>query len=204
MADIETFRTSIFARAKSIILEPGKAWQAIAAEDTTTTEIFRTYVLPFALIGPFAGFIGGRLFGTGVYGPLASGGTLSQLVGAAVALVLTLICYVVLTQIVEGLSPRFGGKTSSVAAAKLVAYSSTPIWLVGLFSLVPMLAPLSVLAFYSIYLAYRGVSPVMEVPAERSGGFTLAFVGCGLVLNLIVVAFSLANVAIIRDMGLMN
>jgi hypothetical protein len=44
----------------------------------------------------------------------------------------------------------------------------------------------------------------MEVPAERSGGFTLAFVGCGLVLNLIVVAFSLANVAIIRDMGLMN
>jgi len=204
MADSVTVPASIFARAKTIILEPGKAWQAIAAEESTTEQIFRGYVLPFALIGPAAGFIGGRLFGTQTYGALASSGVVSQLVGAVVALVLTLVCYVLLSQIVSGLAPRFGGKTSSVAAAKLVAYSSTPIWLVGLFSIVPMLAPLSLLAFYSIYLAYRGVSPVMEVPAERAGGFTFAFVGCGLVLNVAVLAAGLLNAAIIRDMGLMN
>lgn len=197
-------RGSMFARAYALVSRPAATWSGIAVEDSTTTAIFRGYVLPMALIGPLCGFIGGQIFGVRVYGSLGQPGVLSQLTGAAVALGLTLISYVVLCAIAETLSPRFGGHTGSIAATKLIAYSLTPVWLVGVISLVPMLAPLTVLGLYSVYLVYRGVGPIMGVPDGKAAPYTLALVLCGLVLNFAVFVLSASNMAIIRGMGLLN
>lgn len=205
MANTRIDAPSTLARAKALILNPGATWKTIAAEDETTTgAIFRSYVLPLALIGPVCGFIGGRLFGTTMYGTLAGDGLVTELVGALVTLALVLISYVILAQIAGGLAPRFGGKVNNLAATQLVAYSFTPVWLVGIFSLWPPLTPLGILSLYSIYLAYRGAGPVLDIPQDKTTGFTVAYVLCGLILNLVVIALSMANVAVIRGMGLVG
>jgi len=204
MSDTNVAGTSTLARAIAIVTRPTQIWPVIAAEETRSGAVFRSYVLPLALIGPLCGFIGGQLFGTAAYGTLGKAGVLSQLVGASVALVLALLCYLILTAIADSLSPRFGGNVAANAASRLIAYGSTPVWLSGLFSLVPSLAPLSILGLYSIVLIYKGVTPVMGVPKDRAGGYTIALVLCGLVLNIAVLALSVVNMNLIRGMGLMD
>lgn len=204
MSDTNALGSSAFARAIAIVTRPSQVWPAIAAEETTSGEVFRSYVLPLALIGPLCGFIGGQLFGTAAYGTLGKASVLSQLIGAAVALGLALLCYLILTTIADSLSPRFGGNVAANAASRLIAYGSTPVWLSGLFSLVPALAPLSIVALYSVVLIYKGVTPVMGVPKDRVGGYTIALVLCGLLLNIAVLAMIVANISLIRGMGLMD
>ena len=202
MAELNAKQTSTLARAIAIITNPGDTWKAIAAEDTTTDAVFKGYVLPLALVGPLCGFVGGRVFGTGLYGTLASTSLTGELIGAVFAFVLSMICYVFLTQIASGMAPRFGGKVSNLAATQLVAYSATPVWLGGLFSLYPPLTRLGFLALYSIYLVYRGVGPVLDVPQDKAMKFTVTYVTFGLILNLVVIAMTMASGAMIAGMGL--
>ena len=58
-------KASLFDRVKAILLRPNEEWPRIAADDTPTRDIFLSYILPLALIGPLAGFIGGQVFGYG-------------------------------------------------------------------------------------------------------------------------------------------
>jgi len=39
-------------RVKQILLSPRTEWQVIEAEPTTTAELYKTYIIPLAAIGP--------------------------------------------------------------------------------------------------------------------------------------------------------
>ena len=194
---------SIIARAIAIIISPAKEWPKIKAEDTSTREVFMRYVLPLALIGPVAGLIGYLIFGYSALGGVSfRPGLISAVIGAVVALALALISFLVLWLIADTLSRKFGGEVSPTNALKLVAYGSTPVWLVGIFALVPPLSILGLLALYSLYLIYVGVTPMLNVPKEKALLFTAVFVLCGILLNLAVAALSAANMKLLSGMGL--
>lgn len=200
---------SIISQAKAIILRPAEEWPRIAADDTTTRDVFLRYIVPLAAIGPLAGFIGAQVFGYSVIGGGPFGVTVRQsvggaLVGMVVAFMLTLISFMALALIADFLSPKFGGAMSNEKAFKLVAYSSTPVWLVGIFTLVPSLSPLTILALYSLYLLYSGVGPMLNVPKEKVLPFTVVLVVCGLLLNIVVGMLSVANLEMLREMGLLS
>jgi len=78
-----------------------------------------------------------------------------------------------------------------VAALKVVAYGSTAGFLGGVFSLLPALALLGLLAsFYSIYLIYTGLPVLMRCPPDKAGAYTAVVVVCAILAMIVLGAVS--------------
>jgi hypothetical protein len=159
---------SLIERVQSILLRPKQTWPVIAAEPADAASIFSRYVVILAAIPAICAFIGWTLVGGGAFGvtyrlPIATG-----LVQMVVGYLLSLAIVYVLALIVNALAPTFGGTKDMVAALKVVAYGSTAGFVGGVFSLLPSLSWLGLLAsFYSIYLIYTGLPVLMRCPPEK-------------------------------------
>jgi hypothetical protein len=174
-------------RVKQILLSPRTEWQVIEAEPTTTAELYKTYIIPLAAIGPISQVIGYSVFGitvpfVGTYRvPIGS-----AISGALVAYVLTLAGTYVLALIIDGLAPTFNGQRSQIQALKVAAYSSTASWLAGIFALIPGLRLLAILGVYSLYLLYLGLPIVMKSPRDKALGYTVVVIVAAIVLFMII------------------
>lgn len=193
MVDLSgTDRKTIVERAKAIILTPKEEWPKIALEAQDQGEILKGYVLPLAAIGPVATFIGGQVFGYGAFGFSYRPGIVAALITAIITYVLSIVAIYVLMLIADFLAPKFNGQSNRLAAFKLVAYSYTASWLAGVFGLIPSLGFFSLLGLYSLYLLYTGATPMMKVPADKAGGYTVVTVICAIVLALIIAPITVA------------
>jgi len=189
MADDSDFsRDSIIARAKAIILTPNEEWPRIEAEPTSISEIFTRYSVPLAAIGPMATFLGGQIFGYGMFGISWRPSIVAGLSMAIMSFVMALIGIVVLTLIVDFLAPKFGGTANRLSAFKLVAYSMTAAALAGVFGVIPALGWLGLVGLYSLYLFYTGVAPMMKVPADKTAVFSVVTFVCAIVFYLVAAA----------------
>lgn len=174
-------------RVKQILLSPRTEWQVIEAEPTTSAELYKTYIIPLAAIGPISQVIGYSVFGitvpfVGTYRvPIGS-----AISGALVAYVLTLAGTYVLALIIDGLAPTFNGQRSQIQALKVAAYSSTASWLAGIFALIPGLRLLAILGLYSLYLLYIGLPIVMRSPRDKALGYTVVVIVAAIVLFMII------------------
>jgi hypothetical protein len=93
-------------RAKNIVLQPKQEWQVIATESATTAQLYTSYVIPLAAIGPIASIIGMSLIGISV--PFI--GTYQVPIGTAIthsilSYALTLVGIVVLDSINRVITP---------------------------------------------------------------------------------------------------
>jgi hypothetical protein len=182
---------SLIERVQSILLRPKQTWPVIAAEPADVATIYSRYVVILAAIPAICAFIGYTLVGAGAFGvtyrlPIATG-----LVQMVVGYLLSLAIVYVLALIVNALAPTFGGTKDMVAALKVVAYGSTAGFVGGVFSLLPMLAWLGLLAsFYSIYLIYTGLPVLMRCPPEKAGAYTAVVVVCTILAMIVLGAVS--------------
>jgi hypothetical protein len=182
---------SLIERVQSILLRPKQTWPVIAAEPSDLATIYSRYVVILAAVPAICGFIGWTLVGGGAFGvsyrlPVATG-----LVQMVVGYLLSLAIVYVLALIVNALAPTFGGSKDLVAALKVVAYGSTAGFLGGVFSLLPSLALLGLLAsFYSIYLIYTGLPVLMRCPPEKAGAYTAVVIVCAIVAMIVLGAVS--------------
>ncbi|KXF81360.1 Yip1 family protein [Enterovibrio coralii] len=90
------------------------------------------------------------------------------------------------------MSRTFGSEPTYTQALELAAYTATPIFMVGLAALYPvvwfvMLVGLAGIA-YSVYLLYTGVPIIMHIPEERGFIYASSVVTCGLVLLVAILA----------------
>jgi hypothetical protein len=182
---------NLVERVKQILLSPQTEWEVIDAESTTAAQLYTSYIAPLAAIGPLARLIGYSVFGVGV--PFM--GTYRvpfgyAITSAIVTYIMTLITTYVLALIVDALAPTFNGKRSQIQALKLVAYSSTAIWVAGIFALIPSLWFLTLLGIYSLYLLYLGMPILMKSPKDKAVGYTVVVVLVGVVLFMITEAVS--------------
>jgi Yip1 domain len=174
-------------RVRNILLTPKAEWAAIDAEPASIQQIYARYVVPLALIPAVAGFIGGSIVGIGVPGVgTVRVGMLAGLLGAVLQFFLLLALVYVLALIINELATMFGGRMDIVAAFKVAAYSSTPAWLAGIFTVVPIFAFLSVVGLYSLYLLYLGLPLLMRVPVERAWAYTAVVAGAAMGLAFII------------------
>lgn len=170
-------------RAKNIILQPAQEWTVIDQEPGSAAELFKSYIVPLAAIGPVASIIGLSLFGVSI--PVA--GTyrlpMSNAIGHAVTTyVFALIGTYVLALVIDALAPTFGGAKNNFQALKVAAYSSTAAWLAGVFNLLPSLALLHILGLYSLYLLYLGLPVLMKAPREKALPYTIVVVIAAIVI----------------------
>ena len=182
---------SLIERVRSLLLRPKQTWPVIAAEPADAASIYRRYVVILVAIPAVCAFIGWTLVGGGAFGvtyrlPIATG-----LVQMVVGYLLSLAIVYVLALIVNALAPTFGGSNDLIAALKVVAYGSTAGFLGGVFSLLPSLSWLGLLAsFYSIYLIYTGLPVLMRCPPEKAGAYTVVVVVCALIAMIVLGAVS--------------
>lgn len=178
----------LIERAKGICLSPKAEWEKIAAETADAKSLYTGYAMILAAIPAICGFIGMTLIGVSmpivgnIRTPIGAG-----LVQLVVGYVLGLGVIYLVSLIVNALAPTFDGQKNAVQALKLVIYSSTPVWIAGILSLIPMLGALGILAgLYGLYLLYIGLPVLMKNPAEKSIGYTALIVVCYIVAAIIV------------------
>jgi hypothetical protein len=172
----------LFERVKAILLTPQTEWQEIAREPSDTAGLFSRYVAILALIPALAGFIGSSLIGR--YSPILSG-----IVGAIVSYVLAFVVTYVVALIVDALAPTFGAQKNFPNALKLAVYSYTPVWLAGIFWLIPGLSFLTVLGLYGLYLLWLGLPPLMQAPRDKALPYAGAVVLAALIIQIVIGAF---------------
>lgn len=181
----------IIERVKSILFQPTPTWATIEAEPADVAGLYTRYLMVLAAIPAVCGFIGMSLIGMGAFGVSLRVPLVAGLVNMVVAYVLSLVGVFVLALIVDALAPRFGGQKSSIQALKLAVYASTAAMLGGVFSLLPSLAMLGLLAaLYSIYLLYVGLPVLMKNPPEKTLAYTAVVLVAAIVMGLVMGAVS--------------
>lgn len=167
----------LFDRAKAIMLSPRTEWQVIEQEPSRPSELL-IYVAVLAAIPEVANFIGQSLIGG--YKPMVP-----SLLRAIIAYGVTFAMVYIIAGVIDLLAPRFGGKKNFRNAVRLSVYSHTPLWLAGIFLLVPGLSFLLMLGLYGIYLLWIGL-PMMGVPRYRALGYAVFVVICALIPAIVL------------------
>jgi len=184
-------------RAKKIILQPKQEWQVIATETATTGQLYMSYIIPLAAIGPVASIIGMSLFGITI--PFL--GTYRVPIGTAIthsilSYVFTLVGIFVLGLIINALASSFSGEKNQMQALKVAAYSCTAAWLGGIFSLIPAISILAIIpGIYSLYLLYLGLPVLMKSPQDKALAYTVVVLIAAIVIFVVIGAVSSAFVS---------
>ena len=180
---------NIVDRAKNIVLTPKTEWAVIDAEPTKVEDLYKGYVVPLAVIPAIAGFIGMSIVGIGIPGVgTVRTGFLAGLINAILQVGLSLALVYVLAMIIDALAPTFGGQKNMLAAFKVSAYSMTPSWLAGIFSIIPSISFLSLLGLYGIYVLYLGLPRLMRAPEDKALSYTAVVVLAAIVLSIVLAA----------------
>lgn len=179
---------ALMDRVKKILLQPKQEWPVIEAEQATVGGLYTGYIIPLAAIGPLASLIGWSVFGMRI--PFVGSMRIPMGVGirnAVVVYVLGLVGVFVLALIIDALAPTFSGQKNQIQALKVAAYSYTAAWVGGIFSLIPALAILGLLAgLYSLYLLYLGLPILMKAPQEKAVGYTVVVIIVAIVLYFVI------------------
>ncbi|MEJ2193274.1 MAG: Yip1 family protein [Ignavibacteriaceae bacterium] len=176
---------SLVDRAKNIMVSPKAEWDVIANEEPNIQQLIVGYVLPLALIPTIAIIIGYGLIG--IYG--FSSFTMGIAMGL-VQLLNAILSVFIAAFVIDALAPSFGSQKNMGRAVQLVAYSMTPVWVGGIFNLVPVVGWLgSLLGLYGLYLLYVGISPQMKTPEDKKVGYMIVSI-----IVLIVVYFVIAAI----------
>jgi hypothetical protein len=176
-------------RVKNILVQPNQEWRVIEKEAASVSDLYTSYIMPLAAIGPVASIIG--LSVVGISSPL--GGTYRVSFGtslghAVVTYVMALAGVYVLGLIIDALAPTFSGTKNNMQAFKVAAYSITPSWLVGIFNLLPGLAFLQIFGLYSLYLLYLGLPVLMKSPGDKTLAYTVVAIIAAMVIFVIIAA----------------
>jgi hypothetical protein len=173
---------NLIERVQGILLKPKQEWQTIAGEATPIPELYKTYVIILAAIGPVASIIGMSF--VGIHGFRFS--LASSLTSGVVSYILTLVGVYVLALVIDALAPTFSGQKNITQAFKVAAYSYTPGWVLGVLLIIPAFSPLMILGLYGLYLLFLGLPALMKSPQEKSLGYTVAVVVAAIVIFIVI------------------
>jgi len=164
----------LIERVKAIILTPRAEWPVIEREPSTLGGLLIHYVAILAAIPEVAHFIGQSLIGG--YAPIGP-----NLLRALIVYLVTFAMVYIIAGVIDLLAPRYGAKKNFPNAVKLSVYSHTPLWLAGIFLLVPGLSFLLILGLYGFYLLRVGLPLLMGVPEDRALRYAITVTACALI-----------------------
>lgn len=179
---------NLVARCTSLLKSPKTEWPIIAAEPTTVSELYKSYIMLLAAIPALGMFVKFSLIGTGAFGLSYRMGVGPGLSMAIASYLLSLVSIYVLALIIDVLAPTFNGEKNRIQALKAAAYSYTAAWVAGVGYLIPGLFALILLvgAIYSIYLLYVGLPFTMKSPPDKSAGYVALIVVVAIVLSVVM------------------
>jgi Yip1 domain len=170
-------------RILAILINPAAEAAWVEKDDDDPVFLMLRYVAPLAAIPPVFRFVGACIIGVVVPGvgsvraPLLVG-ILSAVVGYLESFVLVLV----LALITSLAAPLFGARRNFVSALKLAVFSYTPVWLAGIFLILPGLRFLALTGFYGACVLVAGLPHTMRPAREKAPGFAalIAVFACAL------------------------
>jgi len=174
-----------------ILFNPAEEWKKIHDEECGVGKCYFTYVFIMAAIAPVSGYFGTTRFGWEI------GAREAIKLAPDSALIIAIAYYLVLLVGVfsMGLMIHWMAKTYDAGqdlsrSIRLAAYTATPLFLVGIIELLPILwlnfiIGLPALA-YSVKLLYTGLPIMMEVDSERGFLFSSAVLAVGMVALIVM------------------
>src|SRR5262249_47963412 len=148
-------------------------------EQDTLFDLLISYVAILAAIPEIAHFIGQSLIGG--YAPIVP-----RLVRAGVVYFVAFPLVYILAGGIDLLAPRFGAEKHFPNAVKLSAYSRTPLWLAGIFLLIPGLNFLLILGLYGFYLLWVGLPMLMKVQSDKALPYAAIVTACALIPAIVL------------------
>ena len=186
-----------------LFTNPKREWEAIRDDECTIGKCYAIHVLMLAAIPAISGFIGTTQFGwqIGVGDPVKL--TLQSAGLIAVAYYFAMLVGVYsLGWMIHWMGDTYDAKVPLSQCVVLAAYTATPLFLIGLMELYPvlwinMVVGIPALA-YTVDLLYTGVPVMMGISEDRGFLFSSAVLAVGLVAFVAL----LAATAILWGMGL--
>ena len=177
-------------RAKAMVLKPADEWRTIEQESGDPGYLFVNYVAYLAAIPPVCAFLRRHVYGwPPAYFHHHHIGFFGGLFAAVLHWLAAFVVVYVMAVIIDGLAPTFAGQKNRENAMKLAAYAMTPLWLAGVFFLIPGLGFVAFLAMlYAIYLLWLGLPVLMKPGPDRLGPYAIAVVLCAIVVMSVVAA----------------
>jgi hypothetical protein len=176
----------VVLRTISILVSPLKEWLKIEKEPGDPIYLMISYVAALALLPAVFRFLGACVVGVVVPGTGTVRASLFDgLFGAIFGYLESFVLMLVLGLIVSLVAPLFGGRRNFASALKLTVYSYTPVWLTGIFLLLPGLRFLMLFGFYGAYLVFAGLQPLTRTPAQKCPSFAALIVVLACALTLV-------------------
>jgi hypothetical protein len=174
-------------RVVGILTSPRHEWSVVAGEPDDVASLYRNYIAILAAIPAFSVLAGLALVGGRFLGVVA---ITTAITAALVNYVMALAAPIIAAVVIQKLAPSFHAHGGTAHALKLVAYSSTPVWLAGICYISVVLAPLVLLAaLWAIYLYYVGLPVVLKTPHDQVIPFMLVSALTVIVANVVLRAF---------------
>lgn len=150
-------------RLQNLLLAPKTEWPAIKREALNIAQLYGKYFFIYAAL-PAVGYVLSFL----------STLTWASVAWALFSYVAWLLTLNFSAAVVQRLAPTFASTSNANYAFKLVAFSATPMLVVGALMFIPALGPiLSVIGLaYSAYLCYLGLPIVLQTPSDKLIPFT--------------------------------
>lgn len=184
---------NIVERVKNILFQPKLEWNKIAEETPDVKAIFTTYVLPLALIPAIATTLGWGLIGktTRVWGFSSTvKGWDYGLSQGVVSIISTVLAVFLAALVIDLLATAFKSEKNFNRSFQLVAYAWTPVWIGGIFNIIPSLAIIaSLISIYALVLLYFGIDVMKKTPEESKVGYFVVSL-----LVMIVAYFIIATI----------
>lgn len=173
---------------------PKDEWQTIEKRHESIMYSMM-HILVVALIPAICSYYATAHIGwtIGVGDPIMFSQSSAQLM--AIAMYFALVFGVLaLAYLIQWMAKTFDSKPSYIQSLELAAYTATPMLMVGIAALFPVLWFVALVGLagvsYSVYLLYSGVPIMMNIPEDKGFIYSSSVVTCGLVLLVGIMAFS--------------
>jgi len=186
-----------------LFTNPKREWVAIRDDECTIGKCYAVHVLILAAIPAISGFIGTTQFGwqIGAGDPVKLTVQSAGLIAVIYYLAMLVGVYS-LGWMIHWMGETYDAKVQLSQCVVLAAYTATPLFLIGLMELYPVLWINMVLGIpalaYTVYLLYSGVPIMMGISEDRGFLFSSAVLAVGLVAFVALLAVT----AILWGMGL--
>ncbi|MBT3209339.1 MAG: DUF1282 family protein [Bacteroidetes bacterium] len=170
----------IIERVKGIISIPAKEWKIIQNEIVDRNDLIKKYALPLIGVGALFTLGGTALFGT--YSLLYT------FLNAISVFVTYFLGMYISAFAINEIAPSFGSRKDINVSFKLVIYSSTAIYLAIIVSGIhpDIFGFVKIFYFYSIYLFWLGITPMLHTPEDKKLGFVIVSILIFVVVNNLI------------------
>ena len=186
-----------------LFVNPKREWVSIRNDECTVGKCYALHVMVLAAIPAISGFIGTTQFGwqIGVGDPvkltLASAGMISIMYYFAM-----LVGVYAIGWMIHWMGMTYDADVPLAQCVVLAAYTATPLFLIGIMELYPVLwlnMVVGIVALaYTVFLLYSGVPIMMDISEDRGFLFSSAVLAVGLVAFVGLLAVT----ALLWGMGL--